>query len=162
MTKLELKTYHRVAEKIKEQVQVWNNLTELYQDYVHLVCRDVITESTETGEFKNGERKSIQLSHPAHSDNCSLKPDGTCVKKEPAYTWRDFSAVLYLNNDFTGGNTFFADGTGRKVQAEVEGKVGRLLGFCASEKCIHGVMPLKSGKRCGLLQWFSQDYREAY
>lgn len=77
------------------------------------------------------------LSHPVHSDNCILdEAMGECNKVPPAYTWRDYrysyyydspnnkggglqiyiilsllSAILYLNNEFEGGEFFFAHST---------------------------------------------------
>ena len=30
------------------------------------------------------------LSHPVHSDNCVLQPDGSCLKQYPAYVQRDY------------------------------------------------------------------------
>ena len=34
------------------------------------------------------------LSHPVHSDNCVLQPDGSCLKEYPAYIQRDYRCVL--------------------------------------------------------------------
>lgn len=78
------------------------------------------------------------LSHPIHADNCLLDPDANeCWKEPPAYTNRDyryelypdwsvcevcfilrrscfnillcFSALLYLNGDFEGGEFIFTE-----------------------------------------------------
>ena len=49
--------------------------------------------------FSHSDPKSpdeeFHLSHPIHSDNCILNRDGqgTCPKRSPAYTWRDFRFV---------------------------------------------------------------------
>ena len=56
------------------------------------------------------------LSHPVHGDNCLLQLDGSCVKKLPAYTWRDYSAIVYLNEQFEGGQFIMTDPTARQVK----------------------------------------------
>ena len=90
--------------RLAQIVQEYFHLEDkLYTDYVHLVCRsptDAITQDDEGMEI---------LSHPVHPDNCVFLPDGTCPRREPAYIWREFSAVLYLNGDVEGGEVLFAD-----------------------------------------------------
>ena len=56
--------------------------------------------------FSHSDPKSpdeeFHLSHPIHSDNCILNRDGqgTCPKRSPAYTWRDFRYVqLVITKD---------------------------------------------------------------
>ena len=56
------------------------------------------------------------LSHPVHGDNCLLQVDGSCVKERPAYTWRDYSAIVYLNEQFEGGQFVMTDATARQVK----------------------------------------------
>lgn len=56
------------------------------------------------------------MSHPVHGDNCILNEDGTCVKTSPAYTWRDYSAILYFNDEFDGGEFVMTDSTARRVK----------------------------------------------
>lgn len=79
----------------------------------------------------------MDLSHPVHADNCVLDPDtGECWREPPAYTYRDYrwaalppqgsgrwtwagvslpaasslcSGLLYLNDDFHGGDLFFTE-----------------------------------------------------
>ena len=46
-----------------------------------------------------------------HGDNCVLRENG-CVKERPAFVWRDYSAILYLNDGddhFDGGQFIFTD-----------------------------------------------------
>ena len=64
---------------------------------VDLICPFLTDSKTERTD----------LSHPIHSDNCIIQPDNTCKKEPPAYTSRDYSAVMYLNQDFQGGEFFF-------------------------------------------------------
>ena len=47
------------------------------------------------------------MSHAFHADNCQLKTS-ECDPSPPAYHYRDYSALLYLNREFSGGNLVFA------------------------------------------------------
>ena len=88
---------------------------ELYLAFSHLICR------YEAPDFSNKNRDANELSHPIHSDNCILhcpKLLGNrdrsdfckCVEEPPAFVNRNYSALLYLNNDdFSGGEFFFSD-----------------------------------------------------
>lgn len=50
-----------------------------------------------------------------HADNCNLQDNGDCLQESPAFTWRDYSAIMYLNSDFEGGQFVMTDHTGRRV-----------------------------------------------
>ncbi|MEQ2300950.1 Prolyl 3-hydroxylase 2 [Ameca splendens] len=63
---------------------------------------------------KQEDRKN--LSHPVHVDNCVLVSElKQCKKEPPAYTHRDYSAILYLNDDFEGGEFIFTELDGKTV-----------------------------------------------
>ncbi|ETE72099.1 Prolyl 3-hydroxylase 3, partial [Ophiophagus hannah] len=98
----------------------------LYFSFTHLVCRTAA----------DGEQEGrMDLSHPVHADNCLLDPEGnTCWKEPPAYIHRDYSAILYLNEDFQGGNLFFTE----MDAAQVRPKCGRLVAFSSGEENPHG------------------------
>lgn len=121
---------------------------ELYFDYTHLVCR--------TSQKKSDEKR-VDLSHPVHGDNCLLDTSGACEKRKPAYTWRDYSAIVYLNDQFDGGEFIMTDATARQVTLEVKPRCGRLVSFSAGADCLHGVKPVMSGRRCAVALWFTHD-----
>ena len=99
-----VKLYHHVNVKLAKIVQEYFKLDEkLYTDYVHLVCR------SPTDKITQDENGNEILSHPLHPDNCLLMTDGSCPRREPAYIWREYSAVLYLNGDIEGGEVLFSD-----------------------------------------------------
>ena len=47
------------------------------------------------------------MSHAFHADNCQLK-QRECDRSPPSYHYRDYSALLYLNKEFTGEHLVFA------------------------------------------------------
>ncbi|CAL1535365.1 unnamed protein product [Lymnaea stagnalis] len=139
-----LKSFLELSENARLLVEKYFNLTKpLYFDYTHLVCRTAVDDSKYNRQ---------DLSHPVHADNCNLQPDGSCTKDFPAFTQRDYSALLYLNSDFEGGEFFFAHAN-KSEQVSLRPKCGRLVGFNAGN--FHGVKAVKSGQRCALALWFT-------
>jgi leucine proline-enriched proteoglycan (leprecan) len=145
LSQLYVNASRRSRDAIAEEFQL---RSPLYFSYTHLVCRtakDVV------------ERRD--LSHPVHSDNCVLdEATGECNKVPPAYTWRDYSAVLYLNNGFEGGEFFFAHSTTNlSPEEKVNPKCGRLVAFSAGKENMHGVLAVTKGRRCAVALWFTLD-----
>ncbi|XP_046553099.1 prolyl 3-hydroxylase 1-like isoform X2 [Haliotis rubra] len=135
-----------LSERSRLFTEKYFNVTKpLYFDFTHLVCRSAIDDS-------NLDRSD--LSHPVHADNCMLKPDGSCPKEFPAYIQRDYSAILYLNHEFEGGEFFFAH-KNKSAQVNVSPKCGRLVSFNAGE--FHGVKAVVKGTRCALALWFTTN-----
>ncbi|KAK6190033.1 hypothetical protein SNE40_001981 [Patella caerulea] len=152
INKEEVDLFLDLAEKARLMVEKYFNLTRpLYFDFTHLVCRTAI-------ELKSGEERD-DLSHPVHADNCILQPDGSCIKSFPAFTQRDYSAILYLNDEFEGGEFFFAH-SNKTEQVQVKPRCGRLVGFDSKE--FHGVKAVRKGQRCALALWFTlnPNYKE--
>ncbi|KAG7263048.1 hypothetical protein CRUP_036450, partial [Coryphaenoides rupestris] len=59
--------------------------------------------------------------HPVHVDNCVLVSEiNECIKEPPAYTHRDYSAILYLNDDFEGGDFIFTMLDGKTVTERIQ------------------------------------------
>ena len=90
---------------------------QLYMSFAHLICR---FEASNAKTFNRSE----ELSHPIHSDNCIITSCSrltdtsqviedslcNCVVNASAYYYRNYSAILYLNDhDFRGGEFFFID-----------------------------------------------------
>uniref|UniRef100_A0A669E184 procollagen-proline 3-dioxygenase n=1 Tax=Oreochromis niloticus TaxID=8128 RepID=A0A669E184_ORENI len=140
------------ARRIIESYFVLNST--LHFSYTHLVCRTAI---------KGQQDHRNDLSHPIHADNCLLDPDANeCWKEPPAYTNRDYSALLYLNGDFEGGEFIFTEMDAKTVTASVKPKCGRMVGFSSGGENPHGVKAVTSGQRCAVALWFTLNplYRE--
>ena len=59
------------------------------------------------------------------------------------------TSVLYLNDDFKGGRTYFTDGT------YIAPKTGRIV-FFEGNKNVHGVEPITSGERWTSPTWYKE------
>ncbi|XP_018431915.1 PREDICTED: prolyl 3-hydroxylase 2 [Nanorana parkeri] len=147
--------FYDVSEKARRIVQSYFMLnTTLYFSYTHLVCRTALLGQQ---DHRN------DLSHPIHADNCLLDPEANeCWKESPAYTYRDYSALLYLNGDFDGGEFVFTEMDAKTVTASIKPKCGRLVGFSSGGENPHGVKAVTKGQRCAVALWFTLDpmYRE--
>ncbi|XP_038413550.1 prolyl 3-hydroxylase 1 isoform X1, partial [Canis lupus familiaris] len=146
--------YYNVTEKVRRVMESYFRLdTPLYFSYSHLVCRTAIEEA-------QAERKDS--SHPVHVDNCILNAEAlVCIKEPPAYTFRDYSAILYLNGDFDGGTFYFTELDAKTVTAEVQPQCGRAVGFSSGTENPHGVKAVTRGQRCAIALWFTLDARHS-
>ncbi|TNN54529.1 Prolyl 3-hydroxylase 3 [Liparis tanakae] len=126
----------------------------LFTSFTHLVCRSAVA----------GDQKGrLDLSHPVHVDNCLLEPETKqCWREQPAFIHRDLSAVLYLNDNFNGGDLFFTNREAKTITARVKPSCGRLVGFSSGPVNPHGVTAVTSGRRCALALWFTKEkmYRD--
>ncbi|KAG0728003.1 Prolyl 3-hydroxylase 1 [Chionoecetes opilio] len=135
----------RVTDRCRDYVERHFHLPrQLYFAYTHLVCR------------------TARPVHQVHVDNCILQDSGECLRVPPAYTYRDYSAILYLNEDFEGGELIFTrDRSGLTHELKVEPRCGRLVGFSSGPENPHGVLPVVEGTRCAVGLWFTQDRRHS-
>ncbi|XP_076125189.1 prolyl 3-hydroxylase 1 [Alosa pseudoharengus] len=146
------RVFFDLSEKVRKILESYFHLpTTLYFSYSHLVCRTAIEEKQEDRN---------DLSHAVHADNCLLISElNECVKEPPAYTHRDYSAILYLNDDFEGGDFIFTEMDGKTVTATVRPTCGRVVGFGAGKENPHGVKAVTKGQRCAVALWFTLDPR---
>ena len=83
-----------------------------------------------------------------HSDNSDF--DGT----PNAFEINKYVTLLYLNEDFGGGELFFPD-----HKLEIKPKKGMLISFPGGHENIHGVKEVTSGERHTMMAFW--DYAEA-
>jgi predicted 2-oxoglutarate/Fe(II)-dependent dioxygenase YbiX len=86
--------------------------------------------------------------HSAHADNAH--PDGA-----PHNTpWRDYGSVVYLNDDYEGGEFFF-----QRSRLMIKPKKGMLLAFPGGHTHEHGVAKVRRGERYTMPGWYTRDSR---
>ncbi|MCI4374726.1 hypothetical protein PGIGA_G00009060 [Pangasianodon gigas] len=144
------KLLHEIGERARILIHSYfRSHSALYFSYTHLVCRSAIPGHQEG---------RLDLSHPVHVDNCILEPETRqCWREAPAFTHRDLSAILYLNDDFEGGELFFTDRDAKTITARVKPSCGRLVGFTSGPVNPHGVTAVTAGRRCALALWFTTE-----
>ncbi|XP_002758232.1 prolyl 3-hydroxylase 2 [Callithrix jacchus] len=147
--------FYDISEKARKIVESYFMLNStLYFSYTHMVCRTALSGQQD---------RRNDLSHPIHADNCLLDPEANeCWKEPPAYTFRDYSALLYMNDDFEGGEFIFTEMDAKTVTASIKPKCGRMISFSSGGENPHGVKAVTKGQRCAVALWFTLDplYRE--
>src|SRR5262249_54445467 len=81
-----------------------------------------------------------------HADN--IEPDG----RPNGTPHRAYSSILYLNDDYEGGATFFPG-----LSVRVRPRTGALLLFGAGYDYVHGVTPITRGMRYTYAGWFTHE-----
>ncbi|XP_072474952.1 prolyl 3-hydroxylase 2 isoform X1 [Notamacropus eugenii] len=146
--------FYDVSEKARKIVQSYFMLNStLYFSFTHLVCRTPLSDQPQNRD---------DLSHPIHADNCFLDSDTNECWKEFPLAARDYSAILYMNEDFEGGEFIFTGMDSQTVTASIKPKCGRMVSFSSGRENPHGVKAVTKGQRCAVALWFTLDplYRE--
>lgn len=81
-----------------------------------------------------------------HADN--LEPDG----RPNTTAHRSFSSIIYLNDGYEGGETYFP-GFGMRIKPEP----GLMVLFGSGPEYVHGVTKMRSGRRYTYAGWFTFD-----
>jgi predicted 2-oxoglutarate/Fe(II)-dependent dioxygenase YbiX len=63
---------------------------------------------------------------------------------------RDLAVLLYLNDDYEGGNLVFPE-----LHINIRPKKGMLVAFPATHNYIHGVEPVTKGERFAIVTWMT-------
>ncbi|NWH82667.1 P3H3 hydroxylase, partial [Piaya cayana] len=150
----DVKLFLQASEKSRKIIQSYFTPgKKLHFSFTHLVCRTAVDEEQEG---------RMDLSHPVHADNCLLDPEGQeCWREPPAYVYRDYSGILYLNDDFQGGDLFFTEMDAVTVTAKVHPKCGRLVAFSSGKENPHGVRAVSRGRRCAVALWYTHSKEHA-
>lgn len=115
----------KVEKTIKTQ---YNINTDIYPDYLGLVkweCGDLQHPHAD-GELEN------ELQHP--------------------YYWRDFGCVLYLNDNYEGGEIYFPN-----QNVQLKPKPNTLVFFPGTLEYLHGVYPITNGIRYTLTSFWTYN-----
>ncbi|MBS0627105.1 MAG: 2OG-Fe(II) oxygenase [Verrucomicrobia bacterium] len=109
---------------------------------------------------------NIMFDCPIHGkDQSKLRTSckGNCpgAKFVPNHTpWREYTALLYLNDDFEGGEILFEDGPQNKLYKKIIPiRSGMLVIAPNGKDFYHEVFPVRKGKRHSLIFWYTSDPR---
>lgn len=87
---------------------------------------------------------------PCHVDNAN--PDGSAHSTP----WRDFSSIVYLNDDYEGGELYFT-----AKDRVLRPRKGMLVAFSAGWAHEHGVLKVRGGRRITMPAFYTFDRRHA-
>jgi hypothetical protein len=119
------------------------------------MCRKSITSAVETSYnvisyphlttlvmWKTGKSMAIH------------KDDGYEIDKKTLHM-RKYTAVMYLNDDFSGGETIIMKENSNEIEYTSIPQKGSVVIFKSDDSCLHGVNTITSGNRLTLSMWFS-------
>jgi len=143
-----VKTYDPEAKDM--MVNIAARVHHLFADIMPAL--NVYVEMPQFSRWQKGDRLD-----PPHIDNC--EHDG----RDNLTPWRHFGYVLYLNEDFDGGQLFYPN-----YNIEYEPKTAALAVHTAGPECMHGVREVTSGLRHTLIGFATinrrhyEEHPEAY
>jgi Rps23 Pro-64 3,4-dihydroxylase Tpa1-like proline 4-hydroxylase len=154
----------------KQNVLYFNEIPEGKIKEIIKKSRDIICKELEekTGEKIYPHVTTIVLWKEGqfmnrHNDDGDIRKD----PKENIFSHRHFTSVLYLNDDYTGGETYINnDGSlNPEWSSEVNNlkdfisrpKKGSCVTFYADRRNIHGVNKINSGTRIVISSWYTKD-----
>ena len=126
---------HGVTLQCKEKIEVDLRTPELFVESVFIAC------------LLPGD------SHIPHADKERREHGRWLPNHTPQ---RDYTGLVYLNDNFTGGELVFPD---RDVV--IIPKPGLFVGFPSNHKFVHAVPNVLSGKRYSLPVWFTVNSAKA-
>lgn len=164
------------------------SLSSMHNPYIKKIIRDVSDQVIQLMHRSYPlQGKNYQLDHaglyarivpnycPYHADNvyfeCPVHGKdqgrlrkicpGNCpgAKFLPNHTaWREYTALIYLNDEFEGGEIAFEDGPrNRQYKKTIPIRASLLVLAPNGPDFYHEVFPLRKGKRYSLHLWFTSD-----
>jgi hypothetical protein len=116
------KTSHRTRDIIRQEYKP----EEIYSDSIMLCRWDVGKQLT------------------PHIDNQDTHEYST--------PWRNYSSLVYLNNDYEGGEIFFP-----RLNLSLKPAAGMLVIFSSGAEHEHGVKEVTAGRRYTMPSWYTTD-----
>lgn len=125
-------------------------IKELYNNIVHQVINPFYNF-----KIRDSEMPQLLVYEPgghykAHFDAVARWkcPDGNLIWKKSID--RDLSTVLFLNDEFEGGDFVFPE-----LRVRVRPEPGLLIAFPSSQHYLHKVEPVISGTRIAMVNWMT-------
>lgn len=129
---------------------ILGELKDLYQDIVDNVINPFYGHKINDSELPQLLTYGPGGHYEAHHDAVSLwkNPDDTIIWKKTID--RDLSTVIFLNDDFEGGEFVFPE-----LRVRIRPEPGLMIAFPSSQFYLHKVEPVISGTRYAMVNWFT-------
>lgn len=174
-----MKTFVSVTENFLEEelfstLKTFAETTTLYDLNVNnTIWSQRIVHATQAPELKDIGKQYIELvTNKIKSDFELDKPiftDILCFNRwrvgdmqhphaddENGFEWRKFGCVLYLNDEYEGGNIYFPN-----QNLSIKPKANTLAFFPGNREFLHGVEAVTSGIRYTLSTFWTYDFSKA-
>ena len=129
---------------------ILGQVKDLYQDIVDNIVNPFYGFKVKDSEIPQLLTYNSGGHYKPHYDAVSLwkNPDDSIIWKKSVD--RDLSTVLFLNDDFEGGEFVFPE-----LRVRIRPEPGLLVAFPSSQFYLHGVEPVISGTRYSMVNWMT-------
>lgn len=136
--------------KAAEIESILPQVKELYDNIVHHIINPFYNFKIRDSEMPQLLAYEPGGHYQAHVDAVARwkNPDGTMIWKKSID--RDLSTVLFLNDNFEGGEFVFPD-----LRVRIRPEPGLLIAFPSSQFYVHKVEPVISGTRYTMVNWMT-------
>jgi len=114
--------------RLRRHIKLIRNIDNLYSDTYQLI------------------RWPVGVEQPPHADK--ENKDGS----EHPYPWRDFASIVYLNDDYQGGHTYFPE-----IDIDVKPRSGEMVTFPGTNEFLHGVSKVTEKTRYTIAGFWTQN-----
>jgi len=123
-------------------------IEDLLRNAVHQIINPFYQQEVDSSEIPQILSYGIGGHYKPHIDGESIwvTPKGEKIWKKS--TDRDLSIVLFLNNDFEGGDFVFPE-----LKVRVRPEPGMMVCFPSNHHYMHGVEPVTKGRRYSIVTW---------
>ena len=149
-------TKFSVDKKVRDTQMI--DLEDIASEIIDLYRNVVLNVINPFYEFEVKDSELPQLLHYGIDGHYMPHCDGESLWKPPGNepliwrksTDRDLSTVLFLNDDFEGGDFVFPE-----LRVRVRPEPGMLVCFPSTHEYLHGVEPVTKGTRYSIVNWMT-------
>jgi predicted 2-oxoglutarate/Fe(II)-dependent dioxygenase YbiX len=128
----------------------FHTIIDLYKDTVKNIINPFYEFEIKDSEIPQILSYNVGGHYEPHVDAESIWVSPKNEKIWRRNTERDLSTVLFLNDDFEGGDLIFPD-----LKIRVRPEPGMLICFPSTHEYIHGVEPVTKGTRYSIVNWMT-------
>ena len=151
------KMIQQISDQVLDLLSQIHPQKNFYLDHAGLYGRIV-------GNFCPYHSDNCYFSCPIHGEDqsflrahCKGKCPGSLFKPNHTY-WREYTALIYLNDDFEGGEILFEDGPCNKLYKKIIPIQAQMLILAPNgSNFYHEVFPIRKGTRYSIHLWYTSD-----
>ena len=136
--------------QLVEMGELFSPIVELYRNIVKNIINPFYNISIRDSEIPQILKYQVGGHYTPHVDGESMwkTPTGDVIWRKS--TDRDLSTVIFLNDDFDGGEFVFPE-----HRIRIKPEPGLLVCFPSTHQYIHGVEPVTNGVRYSMVNWMT-------
>lgn len=136
--------------QIVDMGDLYKPIIDLYRNIVTNIINPFYNITIKDSEIPQILRYEPGGHYQPHVDGQSLwqTPDGDVIWRKS--TDRDLSTVIFLNDDFTGGEFVFPE-----FRLRIKPEPGLLICFPSTYEYLHAVEPVTTGVRYSIVNWMT-------